>query len=253
MMLLACFAGYCLHSTAEPILDVYDGFESPTLGKYWSSNRFEPGAVTIQTNVARAGRRAVMVTVRPNDKIEAGIKGSKDSERDELLEARELVAKEGLNYEYSFSMFIPTNFPIVPTRLVIAQWKQLCPEGANCDDDSPVVALRYMSGKLYITRQTSAHQFTLFETTDEMRGKWNDFKFQFRFAANETGRVKAWINNAQVADFTGINAYPENSTTGYPSPGYFYFKMGLYRDLMSKPMTLYIDEYRKKQLPENAF
>jgi hypothetical protein len=26
--------------------------------------------------------------------------------------------------------------------------------------------------------------------------------------------------------------------------------MGLYRDLMAEPMTIYIDEYRKKELPD---
>jgi len=28
--------------------------------------------------------------------------------------------------------------------------------------------------------------------------------------------------------------------------------MGLYRDLMAEPMTIYIDEYRKKELPGNV-
>jgi len=26
----------------------------------------------------------------------------------------------------------------------------------------------------------------------------------------------------------------------------------LYRDLMAEPMTIYIDEYRKRELPENS-
>jgi hypothetical protein len=49
-----------------------------------------------------------------------------------------------------------------------------------------------------------------------------------------------------------VNAYPESAATGYTHPGRFYFKMGLYRDLMPEPMTIYIDEYRKKELPGNA-
>ncbi|MGB7749026.1 MAG: hypothetical protein WBN75_17245, partial [Verrucomicrobiia bacterium] len=63
--------------------------------------------------------------------------------------------------------------------------------------------------------------------------------------------IKAWLNDKAVVDYTGVNAYPENAATSYPNPGRFYFKMGLYRDLMAEPMTLYIDEYRKRQLPEN--
>jgi hypothetical protein len=231
-------------------LDVYDGFETPELSKLWSTDRFEPGAVTLQTNVFRAGHGAAKITVQPRDKFEAGIKGSKDTERDELLEARKLTARETVNYEQSFSMFIPTNFPIVPTRLVIAQWKQYCPEGGNCSDDSPVVALRYVSGVLKITHQIGPHQTTLYETKEELRGRWTDFKFQLRFTTNDNGRIKAWLNGKPVADYAGANAYPENATTGYPSPSRFYFKMGLYRDVMAEPMTIYVDEYRKKQLPD---
>jgi hypothetical protein len=115
-----------------------------------------------------------------------------------------------------------------------------------------VVAIRYVSGVLKITHQIGRHQTTLFETKDEARGQWLDFKFQTRFTTNETGRVKAWLNGKPVVDYTGVNAYPENAATGYIHPGRFYFKMGLYRDLMSEPMTIYIDEYRKKELSGNA-
>jgi hypothetical protein len=234
------------------VIDIYDGFETAGLSKVWDTDRFVPGAVEMQTNIFRAGHGAAKITVRPRDKFETGIKGSKDSERDELLEARKLTSKEDAAYEQSFSMFIPTNFPIVPVRLVIAQWKQNCGGNDNCSDDSPVVAIRYVSGVLKITHQIGPHQTKLYETKEEVRGQWLDFKFQIRFSTNENGRVKAWLNGKQVVDYTGVNAYPENPTTGYTHPGRFYFKMGLYRDLMAEPMTIYIDEYRKKELPGNA-
>ena len=235
-----------------PGMDVYDGFETASLSKAWDTSRFVPGAVEMQTNVFRAGCGAAEITLRARDTYEAGINGSKDSERDELMEAKKLTSKENEAYEFSFSMFLPTNFPIVPTRLVIAQWKQACPANGNCQDDSPVVAVRYVSGVLKITHQIGPHQTTLFETKEELRGQWLDFKFQMRFSTNENGRIKAWLNDRAVVDYTGVNAYPENTTTSYPSPSRFYFKMGLYRDLMAGPMTIYIDEYRKKQLPENS-
>ncbi len=255
VVILTLFSGVSRAQTTNVkavAIDVYDGFETPGLSKVWDTDRFESGAVTIQTNIVRAGHAAAKITVRPRDKFEAGIKGSKDSERDELLEAKKLTAKEDAAYEQSFSMFIPTNFPIVPTRLVIAQWKQYCGGNDNCSDDSPVLAIRYVSGVLKITHQTGRHQTTLYETKDEMRGQWLDFKFQTRFTTNETGRVKAWLNGKALVDYTGVNAYPENPATGYPHPSRFYFKMGLYRDLMAEPMTIYIDEFRKKELPANA-
>jgi hypothetical protein len=234
-------------------MDVHDGFETTGLSKVWDTDRFTPGAVEMQTNIFRAGHGAAKITLRARDTFEAGINGSKDSERDELREGvRTLICKEGVPYEYSFSMFLPTNFPIVPTRLVIAQWKQFCPKDGNCQDDSPVVAIRYVSGVLKITHQIGPHQTTLFETKEELRGQWLDFKFQMRFSTNETGRIKAWLNDKPVVDYTGVNAYAEDEKTSYPNPSRFYFKIGLYRDLMAEPMTIYIDEYRKKQLPENS-
>ena len=230
---------------------VYDGFETAGLSQLWSAEKLEPGAVTMQTNIVRAGHGAAKITVHASDKFEAGINGNSDSERDELLEARKLVAKENVDYEQSFSLFFPTNFPIVPTRLVIAQWKQYCANGGNCSDDSPVLAIRYISGKLKISQNIGGKEATvLYEKKAEFRGRWLDFKFQVRFSPGENGRVRAWLGDKQLVDFKGVTANPENATTGYPSPSRFYFKMGLYRDVMPEPMTVYIDEYRKKELPD---
>ena len=234
-------------------LNVYDGFEGPTLSKIWDTSRCAPGALEIETNIVRAGHGALKVTVHSGDRFEAGINGKHDSERDELGEgSKKLVSRENAAYEYSFSDFIPTNFPIVPTRLVIAQWKQYCPEKGNCSDNSPVVALRYVSGKLFITRQVG-HIRELFETTEDLRGKWTDFRFQMRFATNDTGRIRVWINRQTGCGLHGATAYPENGTTSYPHPSWFYFKMGLYRNVMPEPMTIYIDEYRKRQLRDDEF
>ena len=248
---LLTLTGGCTDSRPAKLVDVADGFETPGLSEVWSTDRLVPDAVQMQTNVCRAGRAAARITLRSHDKFEAGINGSKDSERDELLEARELTSRENATYEQAFSMFLPTNFPITPTRLVIAQWKQACP-GGNCSDDSPVVAIRYESGKLRITHQTGPDKVTLYSTQDEIRGRWLDFKFQIRFSTDTNGTIKAWIDGNPAVDYHGVNAYPENAQTGYPNPSRFYFKMGLYRDLMAEPMTIYIDEYRKKQLPENG-
>jgi Polysaccharide lyase len=233
-----------------PGIDVYDGFETAGLSKVWDTDRFVPGAVTMQTNIVRAGHGAAKITVRANEKFEAGINGNSDSERAELLEARKLTSRENVTYDHSFSMFIPADFPIVPTRLVIAQWKQYCPKGGNCFDDSPVLAVRYIAGVLKITQNISKKEAILFEKKDEFRNRWLDFKFQVRFSTNDTGRVKAWLGGQKIVDYTGATAYPETAVTSYPNPSRFYFKMGLYRNVMAEPMTIYVDEYRKKQLPD---
>lgn len=229
--------------------DVYDGFETPKLSGFWDTDKFVRGAVTMQSEIVRAGHGAAKVVLHSREKFEAGVNGNKDSERAELTEAERLYSKENIFYEYSFSMFIPGDFPMVPTRLVIAQWKQDCNGHAPCSDNSPVVAVRYVSGALRITHQTGAHGKILFETHESLLGKWTDFRFRIRFTPSQNGVLQAWLDGAQVVDLSGMNAYPENAETGYGSPSSFYFKMGLYRDVMPEPMTLYIDEYRKRQLP----
>ena len=249
----AVFIGQVPHATGPARdVDVYDGFETKTLSKVWDTSRFEPGAVMMQSEIVRSGHGAAKITVRAHDIYEAGTKGNLPTERAELMEARELVSKEGGNYEYSFSMFIPADFPIVPTRLVIAQWKQYCPSG-DCLYDNPVIAVRYVSGVLRITHKIGAKEATLYRTEAELRNRWLDFKFQIRFSADPEGRIKAWLDNKQIVDYAGANAYPEDKQTGFAAPGWFFFKMGLYRDPMAQPMTIYIDEYRKKGLAGNAF
>ena len=236
-------------------IDVYDGFETPSLSGLWETIRFAPGAVEMQSDVVRAGHGAMKITVRPHDMFEAGQGGDADNERDELLEARRLVAKQNIAYEYSFSMFFPRDFPIVPTRLVIAQWKQYCPGllesvSGPCSNDSPVLALRYIGGELRVTQDIDKKFVMLCRQKGEFRGRWLDFRVQARFTPHEDGRVKVWLDGKQLVDYKGVTADAESATTGYHNPSYFYFKMGLYRNLMAEPMTVYIDEYRKRQLTD---
>ncbi len=228
-------------------IDVSDGFESPALSHVWSTERSLPGTVTIQSRVVRAGRRAVEITLHPGDQL-PDEKGS-ELERAELMEARPLTSHEGPAYEYSFSLFLPADFPAVPTRLVIAQWKQYCPSG-RCSQDNPVVALRYQGGRLRVTLHSGDKARTLFSTRDEIRGRWLDFRFLIRFSRGDQGRIQAWLDGRRIVDYAGATAYSE--AFGFPPAGLFFFKMGLYRDRASVPMTIYIDEYRKKELAPSA-
>ena len=229
-------------------VDVYDGFETTKLSNIWSKDRMVKESLKMQQNIVRKGHSAAMITLKSGDIFEPGIGKSKDTERDELCEADRLFSVEGNTYEYQFSLFLPNNFLLVPVRLVIAQWKQYCNGVSLCDDDSPVMAIRYVSGKLFITIQTDTTTVTVFQTTDEVRNKWLDFKFKVRFSRKADGLVEAWLNETQIINFKGITCY--SSKKGYPDKSYFYFKTGLYRDLMPEPMTIYIDEYGKKKLTE---
>jgi hypothetical protein len=219
-----------------------DNFEADTLNPIWTSEKFIPGAFELQPEIVRSGKKAAKLILREGDQIEKE-KGT-NLERAELREPRKLMAIEDTDYSYAFSLFLPSDFPIVPTRLVIAQWKQNC-EAGGCNPNNPVIAIRFESGKLRITLQTGQEKTVLFSKTDSILNQWLDFKFNIRFSRNE-GQIKTWLNNKIIIDFNGVTAYSDEY--GYPKPGNFYFKMGLYRDTMSQPMTIYIDNYMKQQL-----
>ena len=220
-----------------------DDFDSDTLSKIWTADKFIPGAFEIQSEYVRSGKKAAKLVLKLGDQIEEEI--GTNLERAELREQKKLMSVEHKDYSYSFCIFLPPDFPIVPTRLVIAQWKQNCQAG-NCDPNNPVIALRYESGEFRVTLQTAPDKITLYSQKEEIRGRWMDLKFNIRFSRNKDGCIKASINGKEVIDYKGVTAYGEKY--GYPEPGNFYFKIGLYRDTMIEPMTIYIDDYIKKEI-----
>lgn len=243
------FMAWGAQKTESPAknVELYDGFENAPLSTIWETKRLVPSAIEFQNKVVDIGKGALKITVRPFDKLAVHPDGAY-TERDELLEAEQFNARENESYEHSFSMFLPPDFPIVPTRLVIAQWKQFCPAENKCSKGHPVLAIRYVDGVLTITQTFGQAKKVLYEQKGEFRNRWLNFRFQVRFSSRDDGRIKAWLDGKQVVDYTGATANPENAVTEYPSPGRFYFKMGLYRDGMTEPMTIYVDEYRKKSI-----
>lgn len=244
MLLVLLAAMFSCKST----VGIYDDFEAPVLNKIWTNDRMVEGAFKTQSKIVRSGHSAAMITLKSGDVYQEGVGKSKDTERDELREAKKLSSIEGKMYEYRFSLFLPDSFPIVSTRLVIAQWKQRCEGNDSCSNDSPVIAIRYVSGKLSVTLQSDTARKTIFKTTEEVRNRWLDFKFKIRFSRLRDGQIHAWLNEKQIVNYAGPTCY--SSKKGYPAKSTFYFKMGLYRDLMPEPMTIYVDEYRKVELSE---
>ena len=227
-------------------LHVYDGFESPHLNRlYWLDCRFEPGAVVSEERVVRSGRRALAITVHSGDRPEAASDQGVATERDEIMEAWWLFSRAGRSYVYSFSLFLPTNLPQTSERLVIAQWRELC-ESSPCVPDNPVLALRYESGRLEVTRNDEAGKRLLYQGTEDVRGKWLDFRFITRWDSTTKGMVEATLDGRGILSYRGPTLYQPGH--GHPRRALIYFKTGLYRDaLHESPWTMYVDEYRKDQ------
>jgi hypothetical protein len=229
-------------------ITVYDGFEGSELSKIWSTGRMELHSFEIQSKIVRSGNSAAKITLRTGDVVEAATNKDKSTERDELQEHSVLFSIEKTTYVFQFSIFLPDTFPIVPTRLVLAQWKQYCPTGP-CSNYSPVLALRYRSGKMFITLQTDSIRHTLWELKKEIRNQWLDFMFQVRFSRNSDGEVLAFLNGTEVVQYKGVTSYPDTYWY-FPFRNRYYFKMGLYRDRMAEPMSMIIDDYKKTEIPE---
>ena len=241
--LLATWIGIPLH--------VYDGFESTRLSWLrWSRSRFEPGAVASENEVVRSGGRALAITVHAGDRFERGVDGSASTERAELMEAWWLFSRTGRTYAYAFSLYLPKDFPQTKERLVLAQWRQLC-EARRCRPDRPVLAIRYEDAHLQVTRQDQDEKIVLFQGSEDVRGKWMDFRFVTRFDSGTNGSVDALLNGQAIVSYRGPTLFRPGP--GYPRKGLVYFKMGLYRDALNEPpWTMYIDEYHKDQCLTNG-
>jgi hypothetical protein len=227
----------------HPIRNTSDGFESKKLTNFWRSDKLIPGSFEFQSRIVKSERSALRITLNPGDQIDDE-KGT-ILERSEIMENRKHFILENAVYEYEFSLFLPEDFPIVPTRLVIAQWKQECISD-TCNPDNPIIAFRYSSGEFIITLQTAPEKIILYSHIGEIRNQWMDFKFKIRFSRQQNGFIQASLNNSQIIDYSGITAYTEDY--GYPFPGHFYFKTGLYRDKMDQSMTIFIDDFKKHKI-----
>jgi hypothetical protein len=236
---------WMLHRT----IHVEDQFEKPALSSIWTSERMVPGAFSIQREIVHSGHSAAQITVHPHDRYEPGSEDGPASERDEVMEAPRFWSQSGKTYQYSFSLYLPRDFPIVQTRLVISQWKQLC-EFGECRPDNPVLAIRYVGGVLFITRKNDDGQEVLYSSHGEVRGQWLSFRFVTRFSQGNDGVIDGWLNGQPIVHFHGVTAY--RAARGYPALGLFFFKMGLYRDLMQQPMTIYIDDFQRDQCATSA-
>lgn len=225
---------------------VYDGFEREGLSwMKWSQQRLVPASVVVQEKVVRAGRRALAITVRNGDRFEQGIEGSASTERDELMEALWLFSRTGKTYAYSFSLYLPEDFPQTEERLVLGQWRQLC-EAKKCRPDRPILAIRYEAGRLQVTRQNQEEKVVLYQGTEDVRGRWLDFRFMVGFETGNEGKIVASLNGQEIVNYRGATLFAV--APGYPARGFIYFKTGLYRDALGEPpWTMYVDEYRKEE------
>ena len=212
--------------------EMKDDFESGGLAVFWvpgkyGSGRYEPGRVLINTNLARAGSRSLKITVQEGDIPQKGNDGL-DTERAEMDSGKWPLI--GHTATYQFSVFIPKDFPIVNTRLVISQIKQNDIPGSG-----PLIAERFRNGVHSLTLNIAGHKSRQ-RLPKLTLGQWHDLKFRVRYATNDTGEIDVWMDHKKVVRFRGQTADGGGANA-------IYHKFGLYRDRMKPPMTAYFDNF----------
>ena len=113
-------------------------------------------------------------------------------------------------------------------RLVIAQFKQL---GVS----RPIVAQRFRNGKHTVTVESQGRK-ELYKLPPIPLGQWVDMVYHLRYSTGTDGLVEIWMNGKQVIRYSGPAADPNAKNA-------FYNKIGLYRDRLKVPMTIYYDNY----------
>ncbi len=217
-------------STNPPAPLLFDDFESPKLAEFWlpadyGSGRYAPGAVKISTNYARTGKQSVEVTVHEGDIEQAGDDDTKVERADLDSGHFPLLDQEAW---YAFSFLIPKDFPVVDTRLVIGSCKQT-------DVSRPIMAQRYRNGKHTLTVESHGKKED-YKLPSFNQGEWVDMLYRLRYSTGKDGLVEVWMNGKLVAAYSGPTA-----EQGFRNA--FYHKIGLYRDRMKPPMTIYFDNY----------
>lgn len=212
-----------------------DSFEGNRINPYWTRTWWSRDG-GIEDGVVLEGAQALRVVVQAGDNRLFGSSGQA-TERSELNERHRHPL--GQDVWYSFSVYVPLDFPIQDTRLVMGQWKQTTI--ALWKKHSPAVAQRFRNGRFQITINNDDGRQYLYEigSADEpaLLGEWTSFVYHIRFDKGGDGRLEVWMNGEQVVDYTGQIGYRDDLNTSY-------FRLGLYRDTMDTPMTVYYDDVR---------
>lgn len=202
----------------------------------WRLDWIPPGGLKYVPDPTSPGRRVLAITVQPGDCPGVGGHGE-STERAELCEVDPVVLPTESEVWYGFSLYLPTTFPVLDHRLVVGQWYQPSPDPALERGRSPLVANRFRAGVFSITRQDGTTRVVCFEEPRDIRGRWIDLVYQIRFTTSPDGLLCAWMNGTPVVAYSGPLAYPDNDRV--------YFRLGLYRDHLSVPMTLLARRFRR--------
>ena len=208
------------------------------LASFWKagnfgSGRYAVGSVVITKNCFISDQSCAQLSLNQGD-IEGDGGDGHLTERTELDSGKYPFLNS--HVEYSYSIFIPKDFPIVDTRLVISQLKQ---KGLH---EGPIFAQRFRNGIHYATIRNFENDISKqmkFALPNLTKEKWHHFKIIIDYSNTRNGSIEFFMNENQYINFHGQTAYQLGKNS-------FYHKVGLYRDKIEATMTLLLDNYKLK-------
>ena len=214
-------------------------FETGNFAGWRTYKLLHPYSGRIVTDIVRRGRYAARFELRAGDHLPEDRGGGMRAELKDNYKA-----PMGKDYWYSFSTYIPDDFPLRKPNCVISQWHGTQDDGEEAR--SPVLAHRYAGGDLIIDIRYSSTKIqhandgtrkTLYVEKDFPRGVWHDFRYHVVWSHHNNGRVEGWLDGRQVIDYRGPVGYNDDDGP--------YFKFGLYHHDGPDPYVIYHDEYHR--------
>lgn len=146
-------------------------------------------------------------------------------------------APNGSEVRYRFKLLVPEDYPEIAPHQILGQWH---------DGERPVLSNRYEKGRFWIDLMTEPGDTTRrFELERFKKGEWQRFTYLVRWAADETGSLRVWLNKKRVIDYDG----PTLIADAEDGPR---FKLGIYRrepgqpDGKSPTQVVYYDGYDRE-------
>ncbi|MCE0495441.1 polysaccharide lyase [Vibrio salinus] len=158
--------------------------------------------------------------VRPGD-CGSGSGGSdcaRDRERSELSEANK-SNYPGSEFWYGWHIYFPEDYPnVYPTKVALGQFHQ--------DKSHPVWMFQNSNGGYHLDDQVHGRTRKYYKLIDEsnLRGKWHKIEVHARWAKDESGFFKVYVNGENKVNYTGQTMDAQR----------VYFKYGIYRSFMSR-------------------
>lgn len=227
LSMVFCFAVAC-----QTPVSLKDDFKEGTKADFWKSDTHTGNAAVRVIVTDEKGKPSLKFLVKSGDSFTRGDLREKNERSELYLDQKNNVDQPNVEVWYSFGLFVPEDFPITNTRLVMGQWKEV--EWGVSAVNSPVVSNRFQNGEFFIKIKIKGKEKS-FPIDNFKKGTWNKLTYKFVFS-QEKGSVDVWNNNVKALSYFG-------PTLNDNVP--VYFKCCLYRDHFDQDMSVYFAEFQK--------